>query len=72
MNQEFSDEGIKSVALCPGFVDTDMADWVKGSIPADAMIRTADIAAAVSFLLRLSPGCVVPEIVFGRPGDGAR
>ena len=30
------------------------------------MIRTADIAEAVRFLLRLSPHCVVPEIVFQR------
>jgi hypothetical protein len=34
------------------------------------MIRTSDIAAAVRFLLALSPACVVPEIVFGRPGGG--
>jgi hypothetical protein len=32
------------------------------------MIRTSDIAESVRFLLRLSPWCVVPEIVFQRPG----
>ncbi len=68
MNQELSGEGIKSVAFCPGFVDTDMTDFVKGSVPAEEMIRPSDLGEAVRFLLRLSPGCVVPEIVFGRPG----
>jgi hypothetical protein len=33
------------------------------------MIRPEDIAAAVGFLLELSPACVVPEIVFARPGE---
>jgi hypothetical protein len=33
------------------------------------MIRPDDIAKAVRFLLELSPACVVPEIVFGRPGE---
>jgi NADP-dependent 3-hydroxy acid dehydrogenase YdfG len=32
----------------------------------EQMIRTEDIAEAVRFLLRLSPNCVVPEIVFQR------
>ena len=33
------------------------------------LIRTQDIAEAVRFLLKLSPTCLVPEIVFERPGD---
>jgi hypothetical protein len=33
------------------------------------MITTQDIAEAVRFLLRTSPACVVPEIVFQRPGE---
>ncbi len=69
MNKELSKEGIKSVAFCPGFVDTDMTDFVKGSVPADEMIRPQDIAEAVRFLLKLSPACVVPEIVFQRPDE---
>jgi NAD(P)-dependent dehydrogenase (short-subunit alcohol dehydrogenase family) len=69
MNKELAAEGVKSVALAPGFVDTPMTDFVKGQVPADQMIRTTDIAEAVRFLLRLSPWCVVPEIVFERPGE---
>jgi NAD(P)-dependent dehydrogenase (short-subunit alcohol dehydrogenase family) len=69
MNKELAGDGIKSVALAPGFVDTPMTDFVKESIAPDEMIRTSDIAEAVRFLLRTSPACVVPEIVFQRPGE---
>ena len=54
--------------FCPGFVDTDMSDFIKDSIPADEMLRTSDISEALRFLLRVSPACVIPEIVFQRPG----
>src|SRR5919107_622289 len=64
MNKELAEAGVKSVALAPGFVDTPMTEFVKGQIPAEEMIRTEDIAEAVRFLLRLSPWCLVPEIVF--------
>jgi short-subunit dehydrogenase len=69
MNKELNADGIKSVALCPGFVDTSMSDFVKDVIPADEMLRTTDIANSLRFLLRVSPACVVPEIVFQRPGE---
>ncbi|MBV8989987.1 MAG: SDR family oxidoreductase [Solirubrobacterales bacterium] len=69
MNKELNKEGIKSVAFCPGFVDTDMAEWVKDRIPADEMLRPDDIAQALRFLLHVSPACVVPEIIFQRPGE---
>jgi NAD(P)-dependent dehydrogenase (short-subunit alcohol dehydrogenase family) len=69
MNKELTSDGIRSVALCPGFVDTDMTDFVKQSVDAAEMIRPEDIAEAVRFILRLSPACVVPEIVFERPGE---
>jgi NAD(P)-dependent dehydrogenase (short-subunit alcohol dehydrogenase family) len=70
MNKELGGEGIKSCALCPAFVDTPMTDFVKGSVSAEEMIRPQDIAEAVRMLLRLSPACVVPEIMFQRPGAG--
>jgi NAD(P)-dependent dehydrogenase (short-subunit alcohol dehydrogenase family) len=69
MNKELASDGVKSVALAPGFVDTPMTDFIKDSVPPEQMIQTEDIAAAVRFLLRLSPFCVVPEIVFQRPGE---
>src|SRR4051794_1362386 len=69
MHKELSNEGIKSTALCPGFVDTPMTDFVKGSVPAQDMITPDDIAEAVRLLLRVSPACIIPEIQFIRPGD---
>jgi NAD(P)-dependent dehydrogenase (short-subunit alcohol dehydrogenase family) len=70
MNKELASEGIKSCALCPAFVDTPMTEFAKaGGVPAEAMITTQDIAESVRMLLKLSPACVVPEIIFERPGD---
>jgi short-subunit dehydrogenase len=69
MNKELSEQGIKSVALCPGFVDTDMSEFVRDAIPVEKMLRPEDIAEGVRFLLRLSSNCVIPEIVFERPGE---
>ena len=68
MNKELGKEGIKSCALCPAFVDTPMTDFVKRSVPAESMIQVTDVAEAVRMLLRLSPGCVIPEIMFQPPG----
>jgi len=69
MHKELGSEGIKSTALCPAFVDTPMTDFVKGQVSPEEMIRTTDIAAAVAFLLDVSPACIVPEIQFLRPGE---
>jgi len=71
MNKELAGDGVKSVAFCPGFVDTPMTDFVKGQVDGSEMIQTSDIAEAVGFLLRLSPNCLVPEIVFQRPVEAA-
>ena len=69
MNKEFAKHGVKSVAFAPGFVDTDMTDYVKGKIPAEEMLRPSDLTEALRFLLRVSPMCLVPEIVFQRPQE---
>jgi NAD(P)-dependent dehydrogenase (short-subunit alcohol dehydrogenase family) len=70
MNKELASEGIKSCALCPAFVDTPMTEFAKANgVAAEAMITTEDIAESVRMLLKLSPACIVPEIIFERPGD---
>jgi len=69
MNRELNGDGIKSCALCPGFVDTAMTDFVKGSVSPEDMIRPEDISEAVRMLLRVSPNCVIPELIFQRPGE---
>jgi NAD(P)-dependent dehydrogenase (short-subunit alcohol dehydrogenase family) len=67
--KELGDAGIQVTALAPAFVDTPMTDFVKQHVEAEKMIRPEDIAEAVRMLLRTSPNCLVPEIVFSRPGD---
>jgi NAD(P)-dependent dehydrogenase (short-subunit alcohol dehydrogenase family) len=69
MNKELLGDGIKSCALCPAFVDTPMTDFVKDSVAAEEMIRPQDIAEAVRMLLRVSPACLIPEIIFARRGE---
>ena len=68
--KECESDGIQVTALCPGFVDTPMTEFVRGQVTQEEMIRPEDIAEAVRFLLRTSPACLVPEIVFTRPGEG--
>jgi NAD(P)-dependent dehydrogenase (short-subunit alcohol dehydrogenase family) len=69
MHKELANDGIKSTALCPAFVDTPMTDFVKGQVDAADMIQVSDVAEVVRVLLKQSPGCIVPEVQFLRPGD---
>ena len=69
MNKELNGDGIKSTAFAPGFVDTDMTDFVKESVAVEDMLKTSDIAEGLRFLLRLSPAAVIPEVIFQRPGE---
>jgi NAD(P)-dependent dehydrogenase (short-subunit alcohol dehydrogenase family) len=69
MNKELASDGIKSVAFCPGFVDTPMTEFIREQVKPEEMIQPQDIAEAVRFILRTSPNCFVPEIVFQRPGE---
>ena len=67
--KELGEAGIQVTALAPAFVDTPMTEFAKEQVAGEEMIRPEDIAEAVRFLLRTSPNCIVPEIVFARPGD---
>ena len=53
LNEELDADGVRAIALCPGFVDTPMAQW-SGIEPAE-MIRPEDCAEVVRMCLRLSP-----------------
>ena len=68
LHREHGKDGIQATALCPGFVATDMTDWVQ-DVPKEEMIQPEDIAEAVRYLLRTTPACVVPELQFIRPSD---
>jgi len=66
LNEELDGDGVRSVAICPAFVDTPMAAW--SGIPADEMIRPEDCAEVVRMLLRLSPHARIPQV--GIEGTG--
>lgn len=69
--RELAGTGVAVTAICPGFVATDMTEFVQGSIPPEEMMQPEDIAEAVSFLLNVSPACAVPQLVMARPVAGA-
>ena len=70
LNAELEADGVRAVAICPGFVDTPMAEW--SGIPPEEMIRPEDCAELVRFLLRLSPHARVPQVVIERLDSGGR
>jgi NAD(P)-dependent dehydrogenase (short-subunit alcohol dehydrogenase family) len=64
VNAELEDDGVRAIALCPGFVDTPMAAW--SGLQADEMIRPEDCAEVVRMCLRLSPRARIPSVVIER------
>jgi hypothetical protein len=46
-----------------------MTEFIREHVAQQDMIRTEDVAESVRFLLKTSPQCVVPEIVFQRSGE---
>jgi NAD(P)-dependent dehydrogenase (short-subunit alcohol dehydrogenase family) len=67
LNEELDADGVRAIAICPGFVDTAMAAW--SGIPGDEMIRPEDCAEVVRMCLRLSPHARVPQVVIERMGS---
>jgi NAD(P)-dependent dehydrogenase (short-subunit alcohol dehydrogenase family) len=67
LNEELDADGVRAIALCPGFVDTPMAEW--SGIPPEQMIRPEDCAEVVRMLLRLSPHARIPQVVIERMGS---
>jgi NAD(P)-dependent dehydrogenase (short-subunit alcohol dehydrogenase family) len=61
LNAELEPDGVRALAICPGFVDTPMAGF--SSLPGEQMIQPADVAEVVRMALRLSPHARVAEVV---------
>jgi NAD(P)-dependent dehydrogenase (short-subunit alcohol dehydrogenase family) len=69
LNAELDADGVRAIALCPGFVDTPMAQW--SGIEPDEMIRPEDCAEVVRMCLRLSPNVRIPQVVMERVGSSS-
>jgi NAD(P)-dependent dehydrogenase (short-subunit alcohol dehydrogenase family) len=69
LNHDLDADGVRSIAICPGFVDTPMTDFT--GLPSDDMIQPEDCAEVVRMCLRLTPRARVPMVVIERVGgDG--
>jgi NAD(P)-dependent dehydrogenase (short-subunit alcohol dehydrogenase family) len=67
LNEELDGDGVRAIAICPGFVDTPMAEW--SGIPGGEMIQPEDCAEVVRMCLRLSPHARIPQVVIERMGS---
>jgi NAD(P)-dependent dehydrogenase (short-subunit alcohol dehydrogenase family) len=70
LNADLDDDGVRAIAICPGFVDTPMADFA--GLPGDEMIQPEDCAEVVRMCLRLSPRARVPQVVIERVGSSGK
>ena len=59
--------GIRVTALCPGWVNTKMAFQAGTTLQSEQMIRPKDIFHTIQWLLQLSPGACVKEVVLETP-----
>jgi len=67
LNADLEADGIRAIALCPGFVDTPMADFT--GLRSEQMIQPEDCAEVVRLCLRLSPAASIDQVVIRRVGD---
>jgi NAD(P)-dependent dehydrogenase (short-subunit alcohol dehydrogenase family) len=67
--KELAADGVRCTAICPGFVDTAMTEWIRNEVPPSEMIQPEDVAEVVRCVLRLSPACIVPEVMMVRPQE---
>jgi NAD(P)-dependent dehydrogenase (short-subunit alcohol dehydrogenase family) len=67
INAELDADGVRAIAICPGYVDTPMADFA--GLAGDEMIQPEDCAEVVRMCLRLSPRARVPQVVIERVGS---
>jgi NAD(P)-dependent dehydrogenase (short-subunit alcohol dehydrogenase family) len=70
LNADLDDDGVRAIAICPGFVDTPMAEFA--GLAGEEMIQPEDCAEVVRMCLRLSPRARVPQVVIERVGSSGK
>jgi len=63
-----ADHGVTATAIEPGYVATDMTEWLHARIDPATMITSDDVAELVLAVTRLSRWAAVPAIPVTRPG----
>ncbi|WP_346861783.1 SDR family oxidoreductase [uncultured Draconibacterium sp.] len=67
--RELNPLGISVTALCPGWVNTEMAYEAGTTLEAKQMIQPEDLFETIKWLLSLSPGACVKEVVIETPNS---
>lgn len=65
--RELTPQGIKVTALCPAWVNTSMAQNAGTPLQPEEMIQPEDLFKTIRWLLELSPGACVKEVVITNP-----
>lgn len=65
--RELTPQGIKVTALCPAWVNTNMAKEAGTPLQPEEMIQPNDLFKTIRWLLELSPGACVKEVVITNP-----
>ena len=65
--RELTPQGIKVTALCPGWVNTKMAFEAGTPLKPEQMIQPEDLMKTIQWLLTLSPGACIKEVVIDAP-----
>lgn len=61
--RELAEYNIKTTALCPSYVNTDMAEEVGPTIGPEEMIQPKDIMKTINWLLSLSSSVYIKDVV---------
>ena len=65
--RELTPQGIKVTALCPAWVNTQMAREAGTPLEAEEMIQPSDLFHTIQWLVNLSSGACVKEVVITNP-----
>lgn len=66
IHQEYSLQGIRATAICPGLTDSSMTEMYRSVVSQDQMVHPHDIAEGIRFVIRCVSNCIIPELVFLR------
>ena len=61
--RELAEYNVKVTALCPSYVNTDMAEEVGPTVSPEEMIQPEDLMKTVNWLLSLSPSVYIKDVI---------